>query len=88
MAAAQHEIDDSRGQLGSLAVLAYMGSGDSVLSAVLKGDSTAAARQRELLSSSLDHRKQDLEDAQQQLAERQGPPWTRPTRPPPTPPRR
>ena len=31
--AAQRAIDNSRGQLGSLAVLAYMGSGDAVLSA-------------------------------------------------------
>ena len=67
--AAQREIDNSRDQLGSLAVLAYMGSGDSVLSAVLKGDPTAGARQRELLNSSLDHRRQDLSDAQQQLVE-------------------
>ncbi len=61
VAAAQQTIDDSRDQLGSLAVLAYMGSGDSVLSAMLNGDTTAGARQRELLSSSLDQRKRDLE---------------------------
>ena len=67
--AADHDIDNSRDQLGSLAVLAYMGSGDAVLSAVLKGDSTAAARQRELLNSSLDSRKQDLRDAQRQLVD-------------------
>ena len=66
---AHRKIEDSRAQLGSLAVLAYMGSGDAVLSAVLKGDSTAGARQRQLLSSSLDRRKDDLRHAQQQLAD-------------------
>ena len=66
---AQGDIENSHKQLGSLAVLAYMGSGDAVLSAVLKGDSTAGARQRELLNASLDNRTQDLRDAERRLTE-------------------
>lgn len=66
---AQRGIDAAHSQLGSLAVLAYMGSGDGVLSALLNGDSTAGARQREMLDATLERRKSDLRVAQQGLVD-------------------
>jgi hypothetical protein len=62
---AEQRLADAHEQLGSLAVLAYMGSGDGVLTSLLSGDSTAPARQRTMLKASIERRTQDLHQAEE-----------------------